>query len=271
MRNIEELAKNLEDVGLGEKEKLVYIKLFEMGGRGFPSAIAKRAGINRSTTYKTLTSLSIKGLVNNVEKGSKAYYQLNKPEKLVSYVEYQSKELHKKLDNIKRITPDLGAMFSNLSKMPKVFFYEGYREVKTIYEDMTSYKNYEMLAFFNVKYVEGFMSNEDLDDFVKTRERQKIAMRAILPDTGQDRSYAERVYGKIDKKYFPRIRHIPKDMYPYDGEVTVYGKNKVAIFNLNKDTIDKQIIGVVIEDDMVHGMMKMIFELAWRGTKDFEK
>jgi hypothetical protein len=68
-------------------------------------------------------------------------------------------------------------------------------------------------------------------------------------------------------KYFPVIRRIPAKLFPFDGEITMYGTNRVSIFKLNKDSIDKQVIGVVIEDEMIHGMMKMIFELSWAGVE----
>ena len=269
MQSIDKLEKNLEDVGLSEKERIVYLSLFGMGGRGFPSAIASRANLNRSTTYKVLTALSIKGLVSDIEKKNKIYYQLNKPEKLVSFVEYQSKEIGRKLSEIREIAPELSQMFSNLSEMPRVQFFEGYDQVQDIYVDMTRYKDYEMLAFFNVKYVETFWNEKRLIEWVKERERQKIRMRAILPDTPQNRSYAERIYGVASEKYRPIVRHVPEEIFPYDCEVTAYGTNRVAIFKLNKDTLDKQTIGVIIEDELIHKMIKMIFELAWIGAKEF--
>lgn len=271
MKSLKELERSLTDVGLSDKERHVYLCLFEMGGRGFPSAIAEKAGLNRSTTYKVLTSLSIKGLVSDIEKSKKIYYQLNKPEKLVSYIEYQSKEVGKKLQDIRSIVPELSRMFSHLSEMPKVQFFEGYNQVQDIYVDMTRYKNYEMLAFFNVKYVETFWDNERLIKWVKERERQKVSMRAILPDTPQNRSYARRVYGIASPKYRPIIRHVPEEIFPYDCEVTAYGTNRVAIFKLNKETLDKQMVGIIIEDEMIHKMIRMIFELAWEGTKKYSK
>ncbi|MDB5204303.1 MAG: transcriptional regulator TrmB [Candidatus Taylorbacteria bacterium] len=272
MNRIEELEKNLINVGLSEKERIVYISLFELGGRGFPSAIAKQAKLNRSTTYKILTALSIKGLVNDVEKNKKVYYQLNKPEKLLNYIEHQNKELNQKLQNLKKIAPDLNYLFSNLSQAPKVVFYEGYKEVKQIYFDMLNYKNYEMLAFFNAKEFEDYLTPEEMKKFTYGKEINKITMRAIVPANKSGRSFAEQVYGFMKRsKLFPDVRCIPENMFPYDGEITMYGKNKVAMFKLNKDSIDRQVIGVVIEDEMIHNMMKMIFELAWIGAEELDK
>lgn len=271
MNKVVELEKNLNNVGLSEKEKTIYLSLFELGGRGFPSAIAKQAKLNRSTTYKVLTALSIKWLVNDVEKNKKIYYQLNKPEKLLNYIEYQNKELNKKLENIRKIAPDLASLFSSLSKAPKVIFYEGYKEVRQIYFDMLNYKNYEMLAFFNAREFQEFLSQDELKRFTKGKVDQKITMRAIVPDDKNGKVFADTTYGFMKgTKLFPSIRCIPEKLFPYDGEITMYGKDRVAIFKLNKDSIDQQVIGVVIEDEMIHKMMSSIFELAWIGAENLK-
>jgi sugar-specific transcriptional regulator TrmB len=269
MAKIRELEQKLGDSGLNEKERAVYIAILEMGGRGFPSAIAKKAGVNRSTAYKILLSLSIKGLVDDIEKKNKVYYQLSKPEKLIQYVDQQNKELMKKLDNVKKIAPELKELFSSLAEAPRVTFFEGYREVSEIYKDMIHYGDYEMLSFFNAKEFEHFLDKQALEDFVTDREKKRISMRAILPDSEEDKTYFSRIYSRIDKKYFPEKRCIPEKIFPFDGDITVYGKNKIAIIKLNKESIDAQLIGVVIEDSLVHGMMKMIFELAWEGAKKY--
>lgn len=271
MQNIKKLADNLQETGLNEKEIVVYTSLFEMGGGGYPSAIATAAKLNRSTTYKTLMSLSIKGLVNEIEKKNKIYYQLNKPERLVKYVEYRGDQIAKKVSDIKQLLPELGQIFQHLSNTPKVLFFEGSKEVAEIYSDMTSYSNYEMLALFNACEFEKFLGDKALADFVKRREAMKISMRAILPNTKQDLSYAERVYGSIKKEYLPVTKHIPADIFPFDGDITIYGKNKVAIIKLDKSVPASQLIGVVIEDSMVHDMMKMFFELAWKGADSKQK
>lgn len=266
MQNIQKLAEKLEETGLNEKEILVYTSLFEIGGSGFPSAIAKASGLNRSTTYKMLMSLSIKGLINEIEKRNKIYYQLNKPERLIKYIEYKNDELSKKVSDIKQILPELSDLFRHFSNTPKVLFFEGSKEVSEIYDDMTSYKNYEMLALFNATEFENFLGKEKLKDFIQKRETMKISMRAILPDTELDRTYAERVYGTIKKEFYPIVRHIPSKLFPFEGDITIYGHNKIALIKLDKSMPSSQLIGVIIEDQMIHNMMKMFFELAWNGA-----
>lgn len=268
MTNIQKLHSYLQETGLGEKEVSVYITLFEMGGSGFPSAIATGAKLNRSTTYKTLMSLSIKGLVNEIEKKNKIYYQLNKPERLLKYVEYRTDQMAKKVADIKQLLPELSHMFKHLDNTPKVLFFEGSKEVSEIYSDMTSYSNYEMLAVFNASEFEDFLGKEALNKFIENREKMKISMRAILPDTEKDRTYTDRVYGNIKREYYPLTKHIPAARFPFEGDITMYGENRVAIIKLDKSVPSSQLIGVIIEDQMIHNMMKMFFELAWAGVEE---
>ena len=60
------------------------------------------------------------------------------------------------------------------------------------------------------------------------------------------------------------MRFVSKESFPFKGEITVYGTNKVAIVNLNKEYLT----GLIIEDETIHNMMKMIFELSWKGIKE---
>ena len=133
---------------------------------------------------------------------------------------------------------------------------------------MTSYSNYEMLAVFNASEFEDFLGKEALNKFIENREKMKISMRAILPDTEKDRMYADRVYGNIKREYYPLIKHIPASRFPFEGDITMYGENRVAIIKLDKSVPSSQLIGVIIEDQMIHNMMKMFFELAWAGVEE---
>ena len=268
MQKLNELENQLENVGLLEKEKSVYLSLFRLGGSGFPSAIAKEAKLNRSTTYKMLTSLAIKGLVSDIERNKKAFYTLANPQKLLHFIEYQNKELSKKVAEIKNIIPELSDLFASFGVLPKVTMYQGYKEVKEIYFDMLKHKNYEMLAIFNAKEFEGYLSKEERKEFTRGKLSQKISMRALVPDDEFGEKFADEVYGFMKgTRYFPQIRKIPKETFPWTSEFTLYGKDKIAMFKLIKNNFDKQVIGVVIEDDVFFGMMKMIFELSWNGVE----
>jgi sugar-specific transcriptional regulator TrmB len=262
--NLIKITSELNKIGLSEKEAGVYTALINLGGGAFPSAVAAEAHLNRSTTYKLLTSLGIKGLVNEIKKRNKSFYQVEKPERLLRYAKNQVQFAEDRLDTVEKLFPELQGLFALTNNKPKVLFFEGAEEIEAIYQDCISEKKpYEMLAFSNAKKFKQFIKPAELRHFVKEKERLGITTRAIVPDTEDDRAYNSAVFPGIEKKFWPVIKFIPAKLFPFEAEITIYGNNKVGITKLGSHNI----IGVIIEDEVIHGMMRMIFELAWRGCE----
>lgn len=260
------LVKEMQKIGLSDKEALIYVSLLELGG-AYPSKIAEYAGIKRATAYNILVTLSVRGLVNEIEKRNKIFYQIEKPNKLIQFSNTRVQSAKDGLERAEKMLPDLESIFSLLGDKPKVLFFEGEDTVGRICDDMVAGAgNYEMLAFSNAKKFKNFMPEGQLRDFIKAKERLNISTRAIIPETKEDRSYRETVFGGIKKNLWPGVKYMPADKFPYEGEITIYGKNKISITKLGGGNI----IGVIIEDKMIHDMMKMIFELSWEspGLRD---
>jgi hypothetical protein len=74
------------------------------------------------------------------------------------------------------------------------------------------------------------------------------------------------MYVGIDKKFWLNLRHIPSQEFSFNGEITIYGTQKVSIVNFDKT----HMVGIIIEDKAIHDMMVRIFELAWRGAEVLE-
>jgi len=254
-----DLVKSLQKTGFTDKEALVYVSLLELGG-AYPSRIAEYCGLKRATTYNVLTALSIRGLINEIEKRNKIFYQIDKPQKLLQYSSNQIQMAKDGFEKAEKILPDIESIFSLIGGKPKVFFFEGPETINAICLDMVAGKGgYEMLAFSNAHGFKNSMTPRQLEDYIKANERLNITTRAISPDTLENRSYNQNTFENVRKEYRPRMRYIPSDKFPYEAEITVYGENKVGITKLGGENI----IGVIIEDKMIHDMMKMIFELSW--------
>jgi sugar-specific transcriptional regulator TrmB len=262
------IAEKLTNIGLTDKEAEIYSALLELGGGAFPSAIAKQAGIKRSTAYKILLSLNIKGLINEIEKRNKIYYQLEKPEKILRHAKDQIQIAEDNLEKAQRVFPELQGLYALTSGKPRVRFFEGTEEVNSIYLEMITpdQKPYEMIAFANAKAFKNNMSFKEVRHFVKTKEKLDIPVRAIVPDTAEDREFNPVVFEGIKKKYWPKIRYIPADMFPFETEITLYSTDKVAIAKFG----DKHPIAVIIEDAVIYGTIKLMFELAWLGAERFD-
>ena len=109
----ESLVRKLEKTGFTDKEALVYVSLLELEG-AFPSRIAKYSGIKRATTYNVLATLAIRGLINEIEKEGKLFYQIEKPEKILKYTQNQIDKAIGAMDGAKKLIPEISNIFKNL-------------------------------------------------------------------------------------------------------------------------------------------------------------
>lgn len=258
----EKIKNAIKNIGLSEKSAQVYLALLELGG-AFPSQIAKHTKLQRSTVYEILADLSIKGLIGEIKKRNKYFYTIENPKRLINFSNrsiVRKQEAHEKLQEF---LPNLEGLYNGVTDKPKVSYFEGADGVMEIYEDHISVqKKYEMLGFVNVAELMQFLPYKKYLEYARKKEKLGIITRGIIPDTKEDRSYEKAVYKTVSKKILPQVRYIPKEEFPWKGDITIYDINKVSIINFS----EKQVTGIIIESETIHKMMRMIFELAWKGA-----
>ena len=262
MKTTETIVPQLIKAGLSDKAALVYATLLAEGGC-YPSAIAEATHLNRSTVYKILLDLSVKGLITEILKGKKLFYQIEKPQKLLRYAKSRLDQAEDVYETTKRLLPEVEGLYSLLPEKPIVKFFSGVEGVLTAYEDhVLQTKPYEMVGWVNEDKLHAFMPAKFFQDYRRRKEKIGVTTRGILPDRERDKDLLAAGYKGIAKKYMPIVRYVPAETFHYASEITVYGENKVSIFNMKAD----KLIGVIIEDDTIHHMMRMIFELSWKGA-----
>ena len=262
MQNIDHLTKELRSIGLSDKASLIYAAILELGV-AFPSKISEVTKLNRSTVYKILTDLSVKGLVTELERNKKICYQIEKPARLVSFAKNQIRLAEERFERATKILPDIEGLFSLTPHKPRVRFFEGVPGIMHIYEDHVSETTpYEMLGFSHVEELMKFLPTGFIDGYVKKKQRIGITTRGLFPDTPFNLKYNKNIYRGVSKKILIETRYIPIKLFPYKADITIYGKNKVSIINFHEHTL----IGIIIEDETIANMMRMIFNLAWKGV-----
>jgi sugar-specific transcriptional regulator TrmB len=260
------LVKKLTKSVLTEKEALVYVSVLELKG-AFPSRIAKYAGIRRPTAYDVLTTLSIRGLVNEIKNKNKIFYQIEKPENILKFTKVRLSQAEESVNKIDELLPELKDVYVSGVNQPKITYYSGEKGLFEMFDDMTiNQKSYEMLNFTNGKEFVNILDDHNIDfyrQYIARKGTNGITTRIIMPSSAEDKKAREVFYEKVDKKYWPECRYIEEGKFPSASEITVYGTNKVAISNFKKD----QETGVIIEDQAIHDMMKSIFELSWESKR----
>lgn len=263
MEQDEQLLRNLKKSGLSDKAAQVYAHLLTVGG-AYPSAIATKTRLNRSTTYKILTELSIQGLINEIEKGKKLYYQVENPSKLLRFAKRRIEAADDAYEQLEQVYPELQALYAPQNRA-KILYFEGPEAVLSIYDDhVASDTPYEMLGMANTDEVLKFLEPKYFAKYRRAKERIGITSRGIMPETATGLEYSSETYADTNDRIKPTIRFLPKDQFPLKGEITIYAESKVSIINLENTPP----IGIIIEDVAFHKMMVTIFNLAWIGAKE---
>ena len=81
--------KELEHLGLTEKESRVYLAALEMGPSPVQD-ISHKAHVNRATTYVMIESLSARGLMSTFQR-QEAFLCRQSPERLMTIVEREQR------------------------------------------------------------------------------------------------------------------------------------------------------------------------------------
>lgn len=255
------LEEKLTKIGFDKEEIAIYLYLLKNEG-AYPSTIAKDLDISRPTVYRYLDTLSIRGWVSEVEAKKKLYYTAQSPKRLERYIDLQISRKEEEKSKLHNLLPELENMYAEDSSKPHVITETGREGVRATYFDHVDVeKSYEMLAWANAPRLYEFMTKTDFKKYVKEKEAKKITTRGIVPEQSEKDSFLEKVYAGIEKKYWPVLRYIKDTDFPYKGEVTIYGEDKVSFINLSEENLS----ATIIKDPTIHHMMKLAFEQAWES------
>jgi len=239
------IEENLKEFGLTEKEVKVYLALLKLG-TALVQEVAKKAGTYRTYTYEILKSLKEKGLVSYVIKSGKQYFEVAEPEKLVNI-------LKEKESKITGILPDLKKIYKSAVEKPKIEFYEGKEGLKTILDDLIRTKK-EILVYCSTKKQLQLLRFY-FPNFIKRRVKARIKTKVITERSKE----ALKIHEK-DKEELREMKFLPENMeFPTSTNIYV---NKVAILSLEKD-----IVGVIIESEDIANSQRMVFDLLWKIAK----
>ncbi len=213
--------------------------------------IAKKAGLQRTTTYSVLGELIKRGVVGKTKVKGKSRFLAEAPDKLLHLLsELQS--------NIKKALPELEAIYNKSEVKPKILFYEGDYAIQKVYDDTLSEKPEEILEWNTNAY----FHNPHVDkDYVYLKKRTALNIHAKrIADKG---SLWDIRHKKSDEAELSQTVVIPKEIYSPQIEVNIYN-NKIAFMNYAEN------MSVIIESKAIADAMKQVYELSWKGAKSLE-
>lgn len=251
------MIENLQKLGLTSKEAAIYLATLELGEASPVSTIAKKANLNRTTSYDILESLVKRGLVISSDHKAYRYYRAHPPEKLVAHLKEESQRLSHLADEAEDMLPELSTHYRALTDRPKVYFYEGEEGLIRVYEETLS-SSEEILAYASDQ------ANQEaipwyFPKYYKRRTEKKIPIRALFPDSPQNRHRHE-----LDEKELRTSRLLPKSKLNFTPEINFFD-NKIMIADW------KEKLGIIIESKEIAKVFKQTFELAWEAAEKYHK
>lgn len=251
------LDKELQKLGLSDKEAKVYLSSLELG----PSpvqVIAQKAGVNRATTYVMIESLISRGLMSSFEKGKKRYFTAESPDQLMTLLKKEEAEINQKIGQLGEIIPELKMVFASTEEKPKIRFYEGIEGLMVVQKDIldSKYDSLEEIVALDEFYKIFPQGDKDHRIFFHKKIGQIHAKIIYTSKRGKILTPQE---NKIERRY------MPSNKFSFPTEILIYG-NKVAI-----SVCGGKLIGVIIENKAISDSLRAVFYLAWEAVEKYQK
>ncbi|MBI2483439.1 hypothetical protein HYV74_04675 [Candidatus Uhrbacteria bacterium] len=250
------LERELQKLGLTEKETRVYLAALELGPQPVQD-IARKAGVNRATTYVMIESLTQKGLMTSFERGKKRLFNPEHPDRLLSMIRVRERELQEQEREFSQFLPQLRAISSSSGERPRVRFFEGPEGLRAIREEILATEASEMWAAIEFKELPHVLSPAENDEFERRLAERGVRQYVLCTGT----IAPDAVQKHMERYPNFSLRSVPVDRFPFTGEVTVFG-NKIFAFSHRG-----KLIGAVIESEEIAKMLRSVFQLAWEGSQ----
>lgn len=248
-----DLKSKLIEFGLSDKEANVYLAMLELGPSSVQD-IAKKAGVNRATTYVMIEMLKRRGLMSSVDRGKKTYFAAESPEHLLGIVGEEMRVIEEKKKRLETLMPQFMGLFNAIEDKPKVRYFEGEEGIIACREAMLALANGTPAGRAFIHYDRGMV------DLAKHEEAQRLKL------TSGPHS-ARILYSLDDGMTLPSLgknvdtRRIPSGIQAFHGECDIY-PNFILVA-----TAKTRAIAVIIESEDIAKLFQSFFDLAWSAAE----
>lgn len=247
------LEKYLQEIGLSDKESLVYAALLHVDNDSVLD-LSKKTKINRTTIYPVLDSLAKKGLISEVKIDKKVRYHAEPPERLETYVERQKVILDEQSKRLKDIIPQLKSVQREAGERPIVKYFEGRDGIISSFEEFFRTNDENDTAYLVYPY-------DLLRDLFTDSEREKYRKQRIGRNIKSKTIYTSSMVERPSDSTGDRFR-IDGSIYPITCDISIF-KDRVRI-----STLDSSLSGIFIVSKDFAETMKSLMNLYFDQVKN---
>lgn len=238
----------LQELGLSQAEAKVYLALLE-NGLSKSGSIIKSAKLQSSTVYHVLESLVEKGLASYVFKGEIKYFQAEKPESFLYFLDEKARKF-------KEMLPELKALEKKSLAPRNAKVFEGIRGLKSAYNDILhSMKKGEEYCFFQVS--SKLLNEKSIFTFLRAHHMKRSAkgVRVKGLAISDARESMQKIFAGLKHA---RLRYVESFL---PTGLVVY-KDKVITLDLSEEPS-----AFLIQSQSVADSYKKFFEERWKTAK----
>lgn len=252
------MITTLEKFGLSEKEAKVYLASLELGPQTV-QIIAKKAGVNRVTTYVVLESLMKTGLISTYEKGKKTFFAAESPRNLDNLVKREEANLQSKKQELQNLLPELEAIYNVSGPKPTVRFFEGKEGFKSLQKELE-----DATKKGDISYT--FTNLDDVYSLYPDYKEKQTADRI------KQNRWLKQIYNSsqgpirktIDKENLRESRYVPRSKFPIDISLNIIPNKMLRIA-----TYKNGFYGISIKNPQIVNSIKTLYDLAWEAATKY--
>lgn len=243
--------QKFKNIGLNQAQADILDILFEKGEMK-ANEIARAANRSRGIIYKELDELVKLNLVEKKDKvGQVSRFRAVHPKKFEEFFKNKELSLKKERHDFMKNLPDLTSLYNLSSHRPGVKFFEDYDGLREVVFDTLNSRT-EILTFSDSH---ALRANPDLktinEEYQKLRAEKMIKKRIIVPETA-------RKYFEHSESETVKIKLLKKEYFPFNSTMQIYD-NKVSF----ETTTPEKLTAILIEDENIYKLHKLLFESIW--------
>ncbi|MDD3487238.1 MAG: helix-turn-helix domain-containing protein [Candidatus Moranbacteria bacterium] len=243
----------LEALGVKDNHAKAYISLIKLQ-KASPHAIAKDAGIERTTIYKIMEDISEKGLASKTVNGTRISYTAEHPNKFKEILESQSTV-------VGQLIPLLVALQGAKGTKPVVRFYDDLPGMRRILMDSLNAQEKFRRDFALVDNVTDILGTRFIHRQIDERVKRGIRVQSlrckkeVMPPSEKD-WYLKRE----NKDILREVRYLDLETN-FEPFISIYD-HIVTIISSREESY-----ALVIESPEFSQAMKVLFDIAWKSAK----
>lgn len=247
----------LTKLGLSDKEARVYLAALELGEDTVQN-IAKKAKVNRATTYVILEKLMKLGLASTHQEEKKTVFVAEDPHELANILEDEKKKIDERRSYLDDAMKELMAIYNARRSKPSVRYFEGADglEVLDRYGMNNLKPGTEMVGVIPIDTMEAHFPARRRS---AVNDRVKLGIHSRVIYTHKDGPIPD----YVNKEQLREGIFLERESFPIDISMQIFPEWGVKFYNLG----DANYFGILIESPDIARNLIELYELAWEGAQ----